>query len=841
MLAPLFIYERIHMRIQGSGPLDAKIVVVQDHPSYPEKATAKPIAGTSENALKMWWRTHNVYRNDVRVENLYEFLPAGNTIESVPIDTMVGCIADFELRMSRLKAANVIVPMGEYSTFALTGRGKVKAKLRQALGETGLTATMAEKKAGVNVLRGSTYFYPPTQQKVIPTIHPKEIIKFAQWRNRTKRDWRIICEEEQHTRTSSHQVERLHISNPTQYELNDFWKSLDPYKHKLSIDIETWGKSISCVGFSINPKVSYTLPTITKAEKEFYFPWIEALCGCSVPKILQGGWYDAYWLDDKGIKINNYVYDTMCMHHALDPIESHDLAFLASFYTRNNYWKDEAKDAEEIKKYASNLSALWTYNGLDCCITHEISDILERELRSRGMWQFYMRHYATMLEPLVRVMRHGVNVDVKRQKAWAVKLVKQADGLRKELAVTAGEDLYAEKGFSPIKLKRFFYETLKLPEQKKYSKQKAGRVQITSIDETAIKRMTLKFPKKIGNQGLKVLKVRSLNKKASVLKKGWDKDGRIRCTYKLTTKQGRLSSSKNPMGRGYNLQNIEREKGGIRTTFIPDDGCIFVRVDLSQSEDRFCKMYTRSPRMVEIANRRPCEYDAHIDNAKIIFGNIEITKELRDVAKMGVHASQRKMTGKTLSDRLMAKMDMIKTPRQCQTMIDRYLKTMHEISEVYFPFVRTQIINGGILCNSWGRMIDFNGYMIDQNIYREGYSFYLQSENVDLLNQKGFKVIHKLIAVEKLKSNINMQTHDDLVISCPPDEAYHVAHTLVTSLEEPRMIMGNALSVPACTSIGFSLDSGEMFEWKELPGQKEFDNKIQEMWKEKFDGYSRNS
>ena len=106
----------------------------------------------------------------------------------------------------------------------------------------------------------------------------------------------------------------------------------------------------------------------------------------------------------------------MAMHHALDPVESHDLAFLASYFTRNNYWKDEAKDAEEIKKYASNLNALWTYNGLDCCITRELSDVLEQKLRDRGMWNFYIRHYQEMYEPLLRMMRHGVNVNVKKQK-----------------------------------------------------------------------------------------------------------------------------------------------------------------------------------------------------------------------------------------------------------------------------------------------------------------------------------------------------------------------------------------------------------------------------------------
>lgn len=817
------------MRIAGSGPLDAKIVVVQDHPSYAEKTTQKPIAGSNENMLKMWWRQHDLMRSDVRVENLFEYVPLGNTIESVPIDTMFGTIKDFHFRMSQLKNANVIVPMGEYSVFALTGKGKVKAKLRQKMGEDDINTTMAEKKAGINVLRGSMYAYG--DQKVFPTIHPKEVIRFEQWRKRTIRDWRIIIEEEQHHRNFK-QLDRIHITNPTDYELQHFWESIKP-TDKMSIDIETWGKTISCVGFSVDHNISYTLPTVTKEDQAFYYPWIKALCECSTVKILQNGLYDWYWLDSVGITLNNYLYDTMGMHHAFDPVESHDLAFLASYFTRNNYWKDEAKDAEEIKKYASNLSALWVYNGLDCCVTRELCDVLEQELRNRGLWKFYVRHYATMYEPLLRLMRHGVSVDVKRQKNWSAKLVRQAGALRKELEGIAGEDLYAKKGFSPVKLKRFFYETLQLPEQTKMSNKKSGRARVVALDETAIKRMTLKFPKKIKDYGLKVLRTRSLNKKASVLKKGWDKDGRIRCTYKLTTEQGRLSSSKNPMGRGYNLQNIEREKGGIRTTFIPDDGFVFVRVDLSQSEDRFCKMYTRASRMVEIANRRPSVYDAHIDNAKLIFNTGTITKELRDIGKMAVHASQRAMTGKTLSDRLMSKMDLIKTPKQCQAMINNYLKSNHEITENYFPFVRSQIINAGILVNSWGRRIDFRGYMINHNVYRKGYSFYLQSENVDLINQKGLKPLYAKIVAEGLRSRINMQVHDDIIISCPFDEAYYIATSLVSELEKPQMIMGNWLSVPACTTVGFSLDSGEGYEWTDLPDQKEFDDKVLELYEVK--------
>ena len=67
------------------------------------------------------------------------------------------------------------------------------------------------------------------------------------------------------------------------------------------------------------------------------------------------------------------------------------------------------------------------------------------------------------------------------------------------------------------------------------------------------------------------------------LKGAWDRDGRIRCQYKFTTISGRLASSKNPRGKGYNLQNPDRE---IRDTFLPDEGKVFVKIDMSQIEDR---------------------------------------------------------------------------------------------------------------------------------------------------------------------------------------------------------------------------------------------------------------
>jgi len=115
-----------------------------------------------------------------------------------------------------------------------------------------------------------------------------------------------------------------------------------------------------------------------------------------------------------------------------------------------------------------------------------------------------------------------------------------------------------KKDFSKDKLMRFFYETLGLPKQFKLSKGVKGRKRSVSLDEGSIRKMTARWPMKIGNWGNLLLAYREKKKELDYLKGAWDSDGRMRCSYKMLTEAGRLASSKNPRGSGYNLQNIKR-------------------------------------------------------------------------------------------------------------------------------------------------------------------------------------------------------------------------------------------------------------------------------------------
>lgn len=611
------------------GPRTAQLIVIPESPWKTEIKRSRPLVGASGLKWDEWLMKPGIDRATLRIENLYPFQPPTREITSVSDEKLVPWMLDLHRRIAELPDPVLIVTMGNYSTFALTGKGKVRASIRNRFSDIAASASDADKKAGITNLRGSIYLYRDYNGryiKVIPTIHPAAVLQHAKWEKRCIRDWERIARERL---TRDYPVpQRRHIIDPSEGQVEAYTRFVEANAGDLALatDVETWGRTLSCVGYSYDPAESITIPTHTERHQEVFLPYIRRLCGCAAAKTLCNGLYDWYWFDEYGIELKNFLWDVQLMHHAFNPVDSHSLDYLASIYTNQPYWKDEAKDAEEIIKYATNLEALWVYNGLDCCVTRELLSIMHRELTNRGMLEFYFRHYQRMLEPLLRMMRYGIRVDREKQKAWSKKLKGEMVKIRAELEEAAGENLFAterkgywreptagewtelvtgqeifedvskppkpkyinrdarkrlaeqfdttycisgahagqmkcykevdKKDFSGIKLQRFFIDTLGLPIRKKRRKGKDEPTE--SLDEGVIRAYTAKYPQKIKNYGNLLLAHREKKKERDYLRGAHDPDGRIRCAYKMLTEAGRLSSSKNPMSTGFNLQNLKR-------------------------------------------------------------------------------------------------------------------------------------------------------------------------------------------------------------------------------------------------------------------------------------------
>ncbi len=551
---------------------------------------------------------------------------------------------------------------------------------------------------------------------------------------------------------------------------------------------------------------------------------VEAKC----PKVMQNGFYDEYWLWLYGIKVENYAWDTMSMHHCLNANDEHSLHYMASLDTMQPYWKDECKEPGEVEKYASNSDALWEYNGLDNTGTLQLFYVYHAKLLEAGRLDFYERHYRAMQEPLMAMTQHGIRVDADKVKELKEKFQAQLDQAIAQVSTHAGKDLTSKKKISPKKLMDYFYNDLRLPQQTR----KRGKGERTaSVDEVAVRTLMLKFPDKIGKVGEAYLRSQRNAQLLAFLKEShFDTDGRFRALYKFTTKAGRLASSKNPAGTGANAQNQDRE---IRDIFVADEGKFIMEIDLSQAESRDVYMRTGDIDLIREAQSVPWEHDMHTSNAEKIFrqtGHLlpgqTVTKSQRYLGKKAVHGAQRNMRGPRLADEIMKETgsEVIITPEEGDAMIRAYFDSKPAIVGVYFNDTGKEVRRARMLTNLWGREIRWPYQRFDDELYREAFSFYPQSDIADLLNQWGLVPLYNVLKTHNMATKLHTQRHDALIMSTDLTEGWWLMCRLAEWLQQPiQYPCGEWLSVPVTVKIGKS--DGEGHEWKQLPSEQEF-NKV---------------
>jgi hypothetical protein len=120
---------------------------------------------------------------------------------------------------------------------------------------------------------------------------------------------------------------------------------------KLSIDIETAGNQITCIGFAPSGQVALVVPFFDRRKKgSNYWPtqkdeaaawdFVRMVCSSNIPKLGQNILYDiAFTWRAVGIEMQNVEHDSMLCHHALQPESLKGLGFLASIYLSEGAWK----------------------------------------------------------------------------------------------------------------------------------------------------------------------------------------------------------------------------------------------------------------------------------------------------------------------------------------------------------------------------------------------------------------------------------------------------------------------------------------------------------------------
>ena len=179
-------------------------------------------------------------------------------------------------------------------------------------------------------------------------------------------------------------------------KLNDFKKA-----DYLSVDIETlWLTKIKAKGTSFegNPGLPYLIgiaPSSSEAVSFCMWHYTDQellnifreldILFQTKPVIGQNFFnFDLNWLERIGFtfKLEN-IYDTKIRHHILWAELGHSLHFMTKQYTRQPYYKDEAKGF--VPKNKHKMLQYMNYNGLDCCVTRKVFDEQELELNERGL------------------------------------------------------------------------------------------------------------------------------------------------------------------------------------------------------------------------------------------------------------------------------------------------------------------------------------------------------------------------------------------------------------------------------------------------------------------------
>ena len=254
---------------------------------------------------------------------------------------------------------------------------------------------------------------------------------------------------------------------------------------------------------------------------------------------------------------------------------------------------------------------------------------------------------------------------------------------------------------------------------------------------------------------------------------------------------------------------------------------LFLRSDLSQVEDRLVKVLSHDPELVELARRKPWEFDVHTFNAALLFEIEEkdVTKRERQAGKRIVHASNYDAGPQRVSDALLDE-GFIVPVEECAARQEIYHRRFPGVRGGYQLRTRMLVIRERQLVASDGFRICFPYERLDGATFRRAYAWRPQREAALILNQGGLIPSHTFIREHNLRSRLAFQVHDEcVIIAADVREAWDLARLLRDGLEAEREYEGEKLSVPA----EFMLESryhgrpGEVIEWKRFPEQFEFE------------------
>lgn len=417
------------------------------------------------------------------------------------------------------------------------------------------------------------------------------------------------------------------------------------------------------------------------------------------------------------------------------------------------------------------------YNGLDCCVTAELLDILRPQLDNQTASTYAWSK--SLQGPVLEMRLRGVLVDKQAKAEVLEKYFEQLDFLERRLERIVREGL-GVVGFnwrSNPHLHEVFYNILKLPPVKKMGRPTVNRDALEKIEMYLVAKPIVSH----------MLLMRDIGKKISVLKTDIDPDGRMRTSYNIAgTDTGRFSSSLSEFGTGGNLQNIEDL---LRRVIIADPGMKLGYFDGEQIQSRIVGAIEwnlfKDGRYLDA-----CESgDLHTTVARLVWPNDPWTGNLaKDVALAEMpyyrHYSKRFMCkkighGTNFNGQPPAISQQSKVPID---LIEAFQPAYFEAfpaHELWHAWVEMQIHETGTIHSITGRRRQFWGRRDDPATVRAAIAYDPQASESYIVNS-GMLNVWKARDCELL-----MQNHDAIIVQYPEEKEDEIVPKILEQMRYP--------------------------------------------------------
>lgn len=450
----------------------------------------------------------------------------------------------------------------------------------------------------------------------------------------------------------------------------------------------------------------------------------------------------------------------------------------------------------------------WLYNGLDCCVTLEIAEVLLSQLDPVAEKTYNFSR--AMQAPILEMSMRGILIDEERRQTVLRKYLTQMNAVEENLNRILAEGIGASINWrSPAQLKHLLYEVMKLPPVKKRNAQ--GFMAPTANREALEKLSQYFIAEPICAH---MLFLRDLEKKRQFLMTSIDLDQRIRSNFNIAgTDTGRLASSMSDFGTGGNLQNIDRD---LRSVFIADKGMKFANLDLEQADSRnlgaLCWTHFLKKYGAEWAGAYldACESgDLHTTVCRMARPGLPWGDDPKYNRSIADRIAYRNMSYRDLDKRLGHGSNYLgqpftmarhtKTPvAEIRTFQENYFRSFPCIP-AYHEYVKRQLIEESQLTTLFGRRRFFFGRADDAATIRQAVAHCPQSMTAEEINI-GILNLWRANRVQLL-----VQVHDSILFQYPEEQEDEIIPWALEALKAPlELIGGRKFVVPTEAKVGWN-------------------------------------